>query len=77
VQTFDVAQIFGYNGNHNEHLSPVVELLNSLKDKLRNSKKVTADRLLDLTNESKKAEKAAEIVSLKVIHCWHFESEVS
>jgi len=51
----------GYTGKHDEHLSPVVALLHSLKDKLRNSKKITADRLLDLTGESKKAEKAAEI----------------
>jgi pyridoxine 5'-phosphate synthase PdxJ len=64
TQTFDVAQnALGYTGKHDEHLSPVVALLHSLKDKLRNSKKITADRVENLTGEYKKAEKAAEIVS--------------
>jgi hypothetical protein len=76
TQTFDVPHFFAYKGNHNEHISPVVQLLESLKTKLRNSKKITADRLLDLTGESKKAEKAAEIVSLKVAHCWHLDCDV-
>jgi len=67
----------GYTGKYDEHLSPVVALLDSLKDKLRNSKKITADRLIDLTTESKKADKAAEIVSLKIVQCWHIESKVS
>jgi len=61
TQTFDVASFLGYTGKYDEHLSPVVALLDSLKDKLRNSKKITADRLIDLTTESKKADKAAEI----------------
>jgi hypothetical protein len=72
TETFDVAQnSLGYTGKHDEHLSPVVALLDSLKNKLRNSKKITADRVESLTGEYKKAEKAAEIVSLKITRCWH------
>jgi hypothetical protein len=50
--------------------------LESLKNKLRNAKKISADRLTDLTDVSNKADKAAEIVSLKVGYCLHLESEV-
>ena len=77
TETFDVAQNnLGYTGNHDEHISPMVALLDSLKNKLRNSKKISTDRVENLTGEYKKAQKAAELVSLKIARYWPLESKV-
>jgi len=62
TETFDVVQNnLGYTGKHDEHISPVVALLDSLKNKLANSKKISTDRVENLTGEYKKAQKAAEL----------------
>ena len=64
TQTFEVAgTVLGYTGKYDEHLAPVVALLDQLKTKLLNSKKITADEAESKRVAAKAAQDAADKVS--------------
>ena len=64
TQTFEVAgSVLGYTGKYDEHLAPVVDLLDQLKTKLLNSKKITADEAESKRVAAKAAQDAADKVS--------------
>ena len=63
VQTFKVVgTVMGYEGKHDEHLAPIVDLLESLKEKLR--KTLTA--VQSEVAESKKKRDAIRTEAAKV-----------
>jgi len=64
AQTFEVAgYVLGYTGKYDEHLAPVVALLDQLKTKLLNSKKITADEAEAKRVAARAAQDAADKVS--------------
>jgi len=61
AQTFEVAgYVLGYTGKYDEHLAPVVALLDQLKTKLLNSKKITADEAEAKRVAARAAQNAAD-----------------
>jgi len=61
TQTFDITGTgLGYTGTYDEHLAPVVALLEQLKVKLMNSKKITADQAETMRLAAKTAQDTAD-----------------
>jgi len=51
-------------GTYDEHISPIVTLLNNLKTKLLNSKQITLDAEIDAGKAANSAKDVYDIVSL-------------